>query len=72
MVAGSTIAGGCLIDHFSGRHFRLLPGSWNLDLFQAIFLLGAAARLLGMLFLWPLGDRPAAMAEIESAGRKAP
>ena len=72
MVAGSTIAGGCLIDHFSGHHFRLLPGSWNLDLFQAIFLLGAAARLLGMLFLWPLGDRPTAMAGIESAGRKPP
>jgi MFS family permease len=72
MVAGSTIAGGCLIDHFSGRHFRLLPGSWNLDVFQAIFLLGAAARLLGMLFLWPLRDRPAAATEMALSDGKSP
>jgi MFS family permease len=59
MVAGSTIAGGCLIDHFSGRQFRLWPGSWNLDIFQVSFLLGAAARLLGVLLLAPIRERPA-------------
>ena len=54
MVAGSTIAGGCLIDRFCGSRFRLFPGSWSLDIFQASFSLGAAARLLGMLLLLPI------------------
>ena len=67
MVAASTIAGGCLIDHFAGRHFRPFAGCWSLDVFQVSFLLGAAARLLGMLLLWPIGERPA-MAETVGKG----
>jgi MFS family permease len=66
MVAASTIAGGCLIDHFAGRHFRLLAGYWSLDVFQVSFLLGAAARLLGLLLLWPIGERAAVA---ETAGK---
>jgi MFS family permease len=72
MVAGSTIAGGCLIDHFSGRQLRLFPGGWSLDIFQASFLLGAVARLLGMLLLLPIGERPAELAEVEPPGGKTP
>jgi MFS family permease len=72
MVAGSTIAGGWLIDCFSGRHFQLFPGDWNLDLFQVTFLLGAAARLLGVLLLLPISEHPVATAEIEPPGRKSP
>jgi MFS family permease len=71
MVAGSRIAGGCLIDHFSGRQFRLFPGSWGLDVFQVSFLLGAVARILGLLLLVPIREHPA-VAEIASPGQKAP
>jgi Na+/melibiose symporter-like transporter len=72
MVAGSTIAGGCLIDHFSGRQLRLWAGSWSLDVFQVSFLLGATARLLGVLLLLPIGERPAETAEIEPPEHKLP
>jgi len=36
------------------------------------FLLGAAARLLGVLLLLPISEHPVATAEIEPPGRKSP